>query len=540
MIRYALPNSLWELSATPRALRFERALLQPQEAQEVILRRVLRRNQGTEFGREHGFVRIGSPEAYRNRVPIREYEAFLPWIGRIREGGQEVLTADPVLRLVPTGGSSGGRKLIPWTGSLGREFHRALAPWIVDLFRSWPELKGGPAYWSVSPTVGGKEEGEESAVPVGFDGDSRYAGRFAGSLVRRVLAVPESLAGAPDASTALRFTAISLLRCRELRLISVWHPSFLLLLLERLEQEWEHLVEAVGESGSSTDRERAGELGRMGPGDTRRIWPGLGLLSCWTDAGAAQALPALRARFPGIPIQGKGLLATEAFSSIPYRGRRPLAIRSHFFEFLDPKGRAHPAHRIREGETYTLVLTTSGGLYRYLTHDQVQVTGKLGATPTLRFVGRGDRTADLRGEKLTDAFVEEVIRRLTAEVPEVDFAMLAPQGADEEAQGGSDGRSGSASTGYTLFLEASSVQGPALSRRLDALLSDNPQYRYARAMGQLRAPAVFLIQEGGARTYLAALAEEGRRLGGIKPVALDLRRDWPRRFQGRYLVEPLG
>ena len=539
MIRYVLPNSLWKFSATPRARRFQKALLQPQEAQEALLRRILRRNEGSEFGREHGFARIGSPEAYRDRVPIREYEAFLPWIGRIRKGRPEVLTVDPVLRFIPTGGSAGGRKLIPWTASLGREFHRALAPWIVDLFGSRPGLKGGPAYWSVSPAVRGTTGEEASTVPIGFDGDSRYAGRLAGALVRQVLAVPESVARAPNAETALRLTAVSLLRCRELRLISVWHPSFLLLLLERMEAEWDHLVEAVGKSGSSTDRDRARELGRAGPADPGRIWPRLGLLSCWTDAGAAPALPALRAHFPGIPIQGKGLLATEAFSSLPYRGRRPLAIRSHVFEFLDPDGRAHLAHGVRKGETYTLVVTTSGGLYRYLTHDQVQVTGKLGATPTLRFVGRGDRTSDLRGEKLTDAFVEEVIRRLRAEDPEVGFVMLAPYGEEGEAEGesdgGGDGVAGGASTGYTLFLEAPSAAGPVLSRRLDALLSENPQYRYARAMGHLRAPAVFVIREGGARTYLTTLGEAGRQLGGIKPAALDLRRDWHRRFQGRYL-----
>jgi hypothetical protein len=380
-------------------------------------------------------------------------------------------------------------------------------------------------------------------IRVGFDGDSRYAGRWAGRLVRSVLAVPESLAEAPDTETALHFTALSLLRCREPRLIPVRHPSFLLLLLERMEAEWEALVEAVESAGSSADRARAQGLRRAGPKDTQKTWPRLGLLSCWTDAGAAPAVPALRVRFPGVPIQGKGLLATEAFSSLPYQGQRPLAIRSHLFEFLDPDGRAHLAHQVREGETYTLVVTTSGGLYRYLTHDQVQVTGWLEATPTLRFVGRGDRTADLRGEKLTDAFVEEVIRRLRAEDPQVGFAMLAPSGGEEE---GDDvvGGAGGAAAGYTLFLEvpptleAPSAVGPALSRRLDALLSGNPQYRYARAMGQLRAPGVFLIQEGGARTYLTALSETGRQLGGIKPTALDLRRDWHRRFQGRYLVDP--
>ena len=47
------------------------------------------------------------------------------------------------------------------------------------------------------------------------------------------------------------------------------------------------------------------------------IWPGLALISCWTDAAAGQFLPQLRELFPAIEIQPKGLLATEAFVSFP-------------------------------------------------------------------------------------------------------------------------------------------------------------------------------------------------------------------------------
>ena len=52
---------------------------------------------------------------------------------------------------------------------------------------------------------------------------------------------------------------------------------------------------------------------------------------------SARFLPELRALFPGVEIQGKGLLATEGVISIPLMGRpAPVpAVTSHFLEFLD-------------------------------------------------------------------------------------------------------------------------------------------------------------------------------------------------------------
>ena len=40
-------------------------------------------------------------------------------------------------------------------------------------------------------------------------------------------------------------TALLLLRCRELRLVSVWHPSFLALLLDTIRTDWDRLVADV-------------------------------------------------------------------------------------------------------------------------------------------------------------------------------------------------------------------------------------------------------------------------------------------------------
>src|SRR5262249_53619828 len=116
-------------------------------------------------------------------------------------------------------------------------------------------------------------------------------------------------------------------------------------------------------------RRRAEELRSIGPRDLVGIWPGLRLVSCWGDGHAALHRPALRRRRPGVRLQPKGLLATEACVSIPFADRAPVAARSHFFEFLEGDS-PRLAHELEEGGVYSVVVTTGGGFYRYCLEDR--------------------------------------------------------------------------------------------------------------------------------------------------------------------------
>ena len=109
---------------------------------------------------------------------------------------------------------------------------------------------------------------------------------------------------------------------------------------------------------------------------------------------------------PRVHIQPKGLLATEAIVTLPFRCLTPLAVRSHFFEFLRD-GRPYLAHQLVPGEVYSVVVTTGGGLYRYRLEDKVQVNGFVERTPSLAFLGKEDHLRilwaeaerNLRGER---------------------------------------------------------------------------------------------------------------------------------------------
>jgi hypothetical protein len=528
----AAANLAWLASQAGIATRFRRQLKAPQAAQEAVLSELLRRNAGSAFGRQHGFSNIRSPAEFAVRIPLSTYAELEPWVRRIVAGEQAVLTSDPVTHLVPTSGSSGARKLIPFTASLQQEFNRAIGPWITDLWQQHPTAMLGPSYWSISPVLATPAE-ENSAVPIGFEDDTQYLGGVHRRLVAATMAVPSALREVADMEAYFVLTLVCLLRRRDLRLISVWHPSFLLLLLGALARHWGTVLDIVRTgrlpadlpvSGSvasalklSAQPGRARELDQSGPDQPHRLWPKLAVISCWTDAHAGLGAATLGRLFPSVALQPKGLLATEAFVTLPFASAHPLAVGSHYFEFLDETGGLHAAEALQAGRVYEVIVSTGGGLWRYRLGDRVRVEGFVARTPSLRFVGRAGNGSDLRGEKLTGEFVEAIIADLGRDMP-VRFAMLAP---DFKQDAG----------GYTLFWEG---ETPPSAADLDRRLAANPHYAWCRKLGQLRPARVFVIRSGADVAYFRRIQERGLKPGDIKPAPLSADTGWAECFAGQF------
>jgi GH3 auxin-responsive promoter len=536
MVKTALANRAWLLASRPSHSAFEAALGDPDSAQEKILRDFIRKNSDTEFGRLHRLSDVRNAAQFAQRVPVRDYDDIRPWIDRIRLGERNALTSEPVRRLVPTGGSSTGRKLIPYTVSMHVDLNRAIGPWLHDLHRQNPRAFSGPSYWSISPATH-INNSEQSSVPIGFDDDSAYLGGWRRPIVASIMAAPAELRDISSIDDWRYVTVLFLLRRRDLSLISVWHPSFMSLLLEAMRNEWEQLVRDVacgscevirrlpmsvaGLVQSRPDRHRADELFRAGPMRLQEIWPGLKVLSCWADGNAAPAAAEIAESMPFVMVQPKGLLATEGVVSIPFGGLHPLAVRSHFLEFEDDAGAIRLASEIERGRQYKVILTTGGGLVRYRLNDRVEVDGLVDKTPSIRFVGRAGMISDLRGEKLSDGFVADVLARLFDERnPRPSFAMLAPDT-------GADG------CWYTLYLNAD--VSPGSGSMLDQLLSANGQYAYCRRLGQLGTPRLFRLSGDAYGSYCERLRNAGQQLGDIKPVGLSCLDNWSSYLQGNYM-----
>jgi hypothetical protein len=531
---------LWFLVCLPGWICFQFALRQPRQAQHRVLRRLIRQNRDTEFGRRHHFASIRSCSDFATHVPLAEYEDFADAIAAARQGEPFALTAASPLLLEPTSGSTGAPKLIPVTAAVRREFAAAVQPWIAWLYLAHPRLFFGRQYWAVSPNTPIPAPAAPTAVPVGFADDADYLG-FAGRwLSRGILAVPGEIRQVADPEWFARLTLLFLLKEKNLRLISVWHPSFLTLLIDALPRHLPVILTALrtgnlpGDAALppdlhaqlgqhwQKDLRRAAEIEALDlishPESVGRLWPRLGVISCWEGPRSEPGLGKIRTLFPQAVIQGKGLMATEGCVTLPTGcGRlRPCAIRSHYLEFLDVEtGEVRPAWDLRQGRDYSVILTTGGGLWRYRLHDQVRMSGCCHATPCLEFVGKDNAVSDLVGEKLDERHAAEALAVAETDTGvRPEFAMIAPTGYSERS-----------TCGYSLLLEFSAplpdLAGTA-QRWADVVereLCRNYHYNHARRLGQLLAIRPVLLQNG-LQAYRHARESGGTRSGTLKIPAL--------------------
>lgn len=431
------------------------------------LRADLLRYEDTEFGKAYGFSRIRSEADFRKMVPVHDHDEYSSWIVRVATGEKNILPCGEVIAFERTSGSGGGAKLIPVTTGLREDFAHGLKAWMGDWRRNCPEVFDGRAYWAISPPgiAGGTTAG---GLPVGMDSDGAYFPERIAAALGKWLVVP-GLSGKTE--DVFRETAEKLLETPDLSLVSVWSPTFML------------GIDA--------------EISRLSPGKTwRELWPKLALVSCWADAASARWIPVLEERLGGIRIEPKGLLATEGITSIPISESARLAHECHYHEFIGEDGNHLPQENLRVGTECEVLLTTSGGLMRYRSGDQVRICGfDAEGIPRMRFLGRKGMVSDQVGEKLSETSVADAFAGARG--------FLA---ADSSAPG------------YELWLEDMDFAAGVSAR-----LRENPYFRQALDLGQLAPVRLRRLRNGWATVLSLALARrQGCRIGDVKlPVLLE-------------------
>ncbi len=536
-------NIAWFVACLPGWIRFWCGLCCYKRIQTRLILRLIHDNRGTRFGIEHHFDRVRDLVDFQS-LPLTNYDDLEAYIDRIKKGEKHQLSSEPILLLEPTSGSTTGTKWIPYTRTLKKEFQNAIDPWIASLYWHYPGLFAGKHYWSVSPNTAVKSV-HASAVPMGFDSDTDYLSGRQKRLLESLMAVPSEVSRIRDPHAFEYVTLVFLLRQKDLRLISIWHPSFLLILLKRLPGFYQGLLHDIrqgtlDESLELDPRvrksleavlcplpERARALATidvLDKGQIQKIWPRLCVISCWMDGEAGKSGQELAGYFPNASIQGKGLIATEGIVSIPVGNRGSVcAFCSHGIEFLDRQtGKACFGWQVQKGTEYSIVLTTGGGLTRYQLRDIVRITGFIGTAPCFVFVGKEDLVSDLVGEKLNERFVAGIIDRLETE-QEIyfRFAMLAPWQSRE-------GR------GYRLFIQpvAETAFDPErVATWVEQELCHNYHYQHARNLSQLQ-PVDVVVLSGDARlAYLNYFEQQGKKRGDVKFFSLGKELDWTRYFE---------
>lgn len=513
-----MPSNSWD-SIQNRANLVDRCFARCIEDVEATQRRflqiLLRRNAASAFGRDFGFASITSAEDFRSRIPIGSYPDFEPFIQRCLDGETGVLTAQGIRFAERTGGSSGSQKVIPYTTSALEGFQRALWPWIADLLRKRPKLKEGTAYFAMSP-VGRTGRERIGKLPLGSPTNFAYFGPLRNDL-EQITTLPSDIRFMTDFNLWQRRTCVGLLADERLSLVWVWSPTFFSellrsigtnshLLIADLENELERKFADDKAYIASRVRTVAEALNR-GPPDWASIWPKLDTISCWTDASSRFFADELQQAFPRVFIQPKGLMSTEAAVSFPY-GRQEgaiLAVLSGFFEFAG-SNETFFAWELKEGESYRVIATTASGLYRYDTGDVVTVTGHEQNAPLIRFMSRAGAFSDLCGEKLTEEFVVSALAK--AGLDKSIYAVVVPVAATNPH--------------YEIHLDIATLSAEErtrLAREIDAAFGANPQYDYARRIGQLRPVEIQCVPNLYGHIKRFRLSG-GSSLAGLKPPTL--------------------
>ena len=425
-MRVLLANLAWFLSTLPDALRFRLALDDPAKAQA---------------------------RAAARRRPTRPEDVILE---------------------EPTSGTTGGTKWIPYTEQLRREFMRGVNPWMASVYLRHPGLFFRTHYWSISPFTEVRQP--ENGPRRGFAEDREYLGPVRVRLTRALFPVTAAVAEERNPERHLLKTAKALAASRRLGLVSVWHPSAFLRLLDFM----------AAHADETTDDPHLRDS--LAARRFREVWPHLVLISCWDAAFARADARKLREMFPGTEIEGKGLLATEGVVTIPWFGRRVAAVTSHnlAFERVDDAsgepvpGTAVGVEKLEAGKRYGVVLMTGNGFENYRLGDVVECVGFERRTPRLEFRYRAGGTVDLHGEKMHPAFAAEVVAKLEERFGRARFAVFSPR---------RDRR------GYRLFWETDGKTLPGAAA-VEELLRANYHYAHAVNLRQLEPVEVVETQDG--------------------------------------------
>lgn len=86
----------------------------PFDAQREVLQELVTSAQYTEFGRKYNFTNLFNVRDFKNAVPVHEYDDMKPYIERIMQGEQEVLWNTPIFWFAKSSGTTSDRsKFIP-------------------------------------------------------------------------------------------------------------------------------------------------------------------------------------------------------------------------------------------------------------------------------------------------------------------------------------------------------------------------------------------------------------------------------------------
>lgn len=486
--------------ARMRSWRIESWMNNPIAAQREVLQDLVTSAQYTEFGKKHNFSRLFSIKEFKKHVPINEYDDLKPYILRMMQGEENILWNTPISWFAKSSGTTSDKsKFIPISQESLTDTHfKASKDVLTNYYNHFPE---SDLLTGKSLVVGGSHQINQVNEEVHYGDLSAVLLQntpFWGSWLK----TPElSIALLDEWESKIEKLAESTINENVTSLAGV--PTWTIVLLKRI----------LEISGKQTIKE---------------VWPNLELYV----HGGVSFVPYKEQlnKLIGAPINYLEIYnASEGFFSaqddLSDDGMLLFTDHGTFYEFMPitEYGKENPETiGLREVQLYTnyaMVITTNGGLWRYLLGDTVQFTSV--APYKIKVSGRLKHYMNAFGEEVivdnTDKAVAIASER-TGEI--VNDYTAAPVYFSDESNGAHE---------WLIEFDKEPTDIVGFTYELDtALKSLNSDYEAKRYKNiALRMPIVKVLPKG---TFIKWLRSKGK-VGGQHKV--------PRLSNDRVLLEDI-
>lgn len=407
------------------------------KVQEHIVKKLMRDNKNTVYGKAHNFKDVHSVADYQAKVPLSRYKDYEEYIDRMVETGERnLITRYRIHRYAESSGSIGKPKLVPLAArSLWNcQCFSFSAPvgcavkWFHAHGKRLPPQKGMLTL-EITPhrLPNGKTCSCLSGIPM------MYLKPIVSSFVT---SPPEIMFPEDPSRTDMQYFKLRFaLMDRDVSYLSTMIITVLESMMHYLEDNWEMLCDDI-EHGTINESiacppqvkeklmkrikpmpDRAAELrSEFEKGFDTPIVPRIWKNCCWMfgmGAGSLEVYSKKLGRYTGnLPIHNMGYGASEDLVAVPIElNSNDCVILPHngFFEFLPvgaPEGtRPLTISEVKPGEEYEIIITNLSGLYRYRIDDVVEITGFYKQSPTVMFKYRLNQVLNIGGEKTDRAWL---------------------------------------------------------------------------------------------------------------------------------------
>ena len=327
----------------------------PVSAQRNVLQHLVTQAQYTEFGRKYKFSRLFTVKDFKERIPIHEYDDLKPYINRMMAGEQNILWNTPINWFAKSSGTTSDKsKFIPISEESLKDIHfKGSKDVLTNYYKNFPD---SDLLTGKSLVVGGSHQ------VYNIDEDIQY-GDLSAVLMQNTpfwghwIRTPElSIALLDEWESKIEKLAQNTIHENVTSLAGV--PTWTIILIKRI----------LEISGKKTLKE---------------VWPNLELymhggVSFTPYRGQISKLIGAPINYLEMYNASEGFFAAQNMPDD--EGLLLFTDHGIFYEFLPaeeyrkPNAKTIGLKEVQLYKNYALVISTNGGLWRYLLGDTIQFT----------------------------------------------------------------------------------------------------------------------------------------------------------------------